>query len=103
MCAKSVLCDVLVQHCCVCARMCFLFIHLLSVFFSFSPKQPDGDELRDLLDDLDLIDKAYHVLVANEVTDFDTLKLMSKEDMLKIGLKMGVALKIIGALHDNDN
>eukprot|EP00055_Hartaetosiga_balthica_P008588 m.32444 g.32444 ORF g.32444 m.32444 type:complete len:349 (+) comp6385_c0_seq1:387-1433(+) len=62
--------------------------------------EPDGDELRDLLDEHDLLDKAYHILVANEVTDFDTLKLMSKEDMLKIGLKMGVALKIIGAMRD---
>ncbi|EGD80904.1 hypothetical protein PTSG_11747 [Salpingoeca rosetta] len=58
----------------------------------------DMDELREFLDDLDLVDKAYHVLIANEVSDVETLRLMSKQDMISIGIKLGVALKIIGHL-----
>eukprot|EP01147_Barroeca_monosierra_P000752 gene752-4044_t len=72
-----------------------------SISLLYSPERDEGteaDELREFLDDLDLVDKAYHILVANEITDMETLRLMSKADMISIGIKMGVALKIVGNL-----
>eukprot|EP00043_Microstomoeca_roanoka_P004352 m.49117 g.49117 ORF g.49117 m.49117 type:complete len:344 (+) comp12450_c1_seq1:259-1290(+) len=60
--------------------------------------EPEMCELKEFLLELDLVDKAYHTLIANEVSDVETLRLMSKQDMIAIGLKMGVALKIIGNL-----
>jgi len=70
----------------------------MSLLSSPTRVRAETDELREFLDELDVADKAYHVLVANEITDVETLRLMSKQDMMSIGIKLGVALKIVGNL-----
>ena len=54
-------------------------------------------DLRDFLDNIGMVDKAFTVLLDNDVEDMDTLLELTKQDLMDVGLKIGPAAKIYNA------
>ena len=54
-------------------------------------------DLRDFLSNIGMVDKAFNVLLENDVEDLDTLLELTKQDLMDAGLKIGPAAKIYNA------
>jgi len=54
-------------------------------------------DLRDFLSNIGMVDKAFNVLLDNDVDDLETLVELTKQDLMDMGLKAGPAAKIYSA------